>query len=306
MTPWRCPLCAAASAKAASSAPEVAIVKQDSEPLEVTESTHELRLESPSPTSKSYRCEAGHCFDIAREGYVNLLPVQQKKSLSPGDTIESLQARRRFLAGGFYQPLRDALTKVIAPCQTLIDLGCGEGYYTAALSKVAAEVIALDIAKPAIRMAAKAYPELRCAVASVAAVPLVDASADVITSIFAPVPLAEMLRLLRPGGQVVVVTPAPAHLFSYRQALFEQVHDHEPSKFAEAASEHFQVVLQKEVRYDISLDQAAINDLLLMTPYAWKANPARLSAVAQLQSLHTEAAFSVLVLSKPMLDLSGA
>ena len=88
--------------------------------------------------------------------------------------------------------------------------------------------------------------------------------------------------------------------------MFEQVHDHEPSKFAEAASEHFQVVLQKEVRYDISLDQAAINDLLLMTPYAWKANPVRLSAVAQLQSLHTEAAFSVLVLSKPMLDLGGA
>lgn len=304
MMPWRCPLCTAASAKAVNKKSD-ATVEQDSEPLEATEPTHELRLESTSPTSKSYRCEAGHCFDIAREGYVNLLPVQQKKSLSPGDTIESLQARRRFLDGGFYQPLRDALTEVIAPCQTLIDLGCGEGYYTAAFSHVASEVIALDIAKPAIRMAAKTYPALRCAVASVAAVPLADASADAITSIFAPVPLAEMLRLLRPGGQVIVVTPAPAHLFSYRQALFEQVHDHEPSKFAEAASEHFQVVLRKEIRYDISLDQAAINDLLLMTPYAWKANPVRLSAVAQLQSLHTEAAFSVLVLAKPMLDLGG-
>lgn len=305
MTPWRCPLCAATSAKAANTTLD-APGEQDSEPLESNELTHELRLESTSPTSKSYRCEAGHCFDIAREGYVNLLPVQQKKSLSPGDTIESLQARRRFLDGGFYQPLRDALTEVITPCQTLIDLGCGEGYYTAALNDVACEVIALDIAKPAIRMAAKTYPALRCAVASVAAVPLADASADAITSIFAPVPLAEMLRLLRPGGQVVIVTPAPAHLFSYRQALFEQVRDHEPSKFAEAASEHFQVVLQKEVRYDISLDQAAINDLLLMTPYAWKASPVRLSAVAQLQSLHTEAAFSVLVLSKPMLDLGSA
>ena len=161
MTPWRCPLCAAASIRAANTVPDAAIGEQDSEPLEVTESTHELRLESTSPTSKSYRCEAGHCFDIAREGYVNLLPVQQKKSLSPGDTIESLQARRRFLDGGFYQPLRDALTEVITPCQTLIDLGCGEGYYTAALNDVACEVIALDIAKPAIRMAAKTYPALR-------------------------------------------------------------------------------------------------------------------------------------------------
>lgn len=256
-------------------------------------------------TASSFRCAAGHCFDIAREGYVNLLPVQQKKSLSPGDTLDSLRARRRFLTQGFYQPLRDALVTHLASTHTVIDLGCGEGYYSAAMAAVAAEVIALDIAKPAIRLAAKTYPALRCAVASVAAVPLPVACADVITSIFAPVPLAEMQRLLKPGGFAVVVTPAPAHLFAYREALFEQVRDHEPSKFAEASRAHFHVISQSEIRYSIDLNQAALNDLLAMTPYAYKASPARRQAVAARDTLHTEAAFSVLVLTKPLLDLDG-
>jgi 23S rRNA (guanine745-N1)-methyltransferase len=285
MTPWRCPLC-------------VALPTAD-------EHTRALQIDSSSPISRSYRCGAGHCFDVAREGYVNLLPVQQKKSLSPGDTLESLQARRRFLAGGFYQPLRDALVELIAPCQTLIDLGCGEGYYSAALAQVAEQVIALDIAKPAIRLAAKTYPSLRCAVVSVAAVPLPDASADVVTSIFAPVPLTEIRRLLKPGGRAVVVTPAPAHLFAYREALFEEVRDHQPSKFADAASAHFQVLSQQEIRYEMCLDQAAINDLLEMTPYAYKASPERRACVSAQTTLRTEAAFSVLVLVKPLLDLDS-
>lgn len=283
MTPWCCPLCPGSS--------------------------HELIL-----GGGSYRCEAGHCFDVARESYVNLLPVQQKKSRSPGDSAESLQARRQFLAAGFYQPLRDALVALLArpassdadaepPSRTIIDLGCGEGYYSAAMTAVASEVIALDIAKPAIRLAAKTYPQLRCAVASVAAVPLPSACADVITSIFAPVPLAQMQRLLKPGGQAVVVTPAPAHLFAYRHALFGEVRDHVPAKFADAASAQFTVQAQTEVRYDIVLDHAAINALLPMTPYAYKASPERRRAVSEQSILHTEAAFSVLVLTKPLLDL---
>lgn len=274
MTAWQCPLCA----------------------------TDEALALSAVGAARSYHCGAGHCFDVAREGYVNLLPVQQKKSLSPGDTLASLQARRRFLAGGYYQPLRDDLVQRLSSADVVIDVGCGEGYYSAAMATVAAQVIAFDIAKPAMRLAAKTYPDLRCAVASSAAVPLPDACADVLTSIFAPVPLAEMRRLLKPGGRALIVTPAPAHLFAYREALFGQVRDHEPSKFAEAAQPHFQVLSQQEIRYDIGLNQAAIIDLLDMTPYAYKASPERRAQVAAMATLNTEAAFSVLMLTKPLSD----
>ena len=284
MTPWRCPLCSS-SGTTGIDPTSTALVRYAAE-----------------GGARSFRCSQGHCFDVAREGYVNLLPVQQKKSLSPGDTLESLQARRRFLSAGFYQHLRDALAARISAGQTVIDLGCGEGYYSAAMAQAGAEVIALDIAKPAIRLAAKSYPALRCAVASVAAVPLPDGCADVISSIFAPVPLAEMRRLLKPGGRALVVTPAPAHLFAYREALFEQVRDHEPSKFAEAATGQFDVLEQCENRQPICLSQTAIADLLLMTPYAYKASPERRAAVAAMATLHTEAAFSVLVLAKPLSD----
>ena len=103
------------------------------------------------------RCSAGHSFDIARQGYVNLLPVQQKRSLHPGDTREQVASRRRFLDTGLYAPICDALCETAAELGAsgpVLDVGCGEGYYAARLARaLGCELVGLDISKESVRCA---------------------------------------------------------------------------------------------------------------------------------------------------------
>lgn len=248
----------------------------------------------------SWRCEQGHGFDVAREGYVNLLPVQHKKSLSPGDTAESVQARRDFLAAGYYQPLRDALSGLLRPLgmMSLLDLGCGEGYYTGALREVVPAVVGLDIAKPAVRLAAKRHRDITWLVASGAQLPLADASLDGVSSLFSPLPVAEMTRVLQPGGHVLVVTPAREHLWAVREALFGEVRAHEPDKFLAGFESDFTLARREVVRSPLMLPQRALRDLLAMTPYAWKAKAERRAALEARDGFVTEAAFSVMLFQK--------
>ena len=247
--------------------------------------------------ARDWHCPSGHHFDVAREGYVNLLPVQQKKSRAPGDSPESLRSRRDFLEGGHYQPLRDAVVDLLRPLAIdhLLDIGCGEGYYTQALGGIAREVIGIDIAKPGIQLAARRHRDMTWLVASAAALPLEDASQDAVTSLFSPLPAAEIARVLRPGGHLLAVTPAPDHLWQLREALFGEVRAHVPDKFLAAFEQDFVLQQRVEVRAPLQLDQAALGHLVRMTPYAWKATPARRDDVLARAGFATEAAFSVLL-----------
>ena len=138
-----------------------------------------------APLSRSdnhYSCPQRHQFDLAKEGYVNLLPVQFKRSRDPGDSAEMMQARRAFLDAGHYQPLRDAIAERLrhyAPTD-LLDIGCGEGYYTHAFAAIASRSWGLDVSKPAIRAAAKRYPQVNFCVASSQRLPFSDASFDAV------------------------------------------------------------------------------------------------------------------------------
>ena len=110
---------------------------------------------------KVYVCPQGHSFDVARQGYCNLLPVTKKHSKSPGDTKEQVQARRAFLSGGFYRPIADMLCRLAVPLKpnTVVDAGCGEGYYLNTLREALpqADLLGLDISKEAVRCAAGRY-----------------------------------------------------------------------------------------------------------------------------------------------------
>ncbi|MFZ5723574.1 MAG: putative RNA methyltransferase [Pseudomonadota bacterium] len=242
-----------------------------------------------APDDRSWRCAQGHAFDTAREGYLNLLPVQQKKSRAPGDNPEMVRARRAFLAAGHYAPLRDAVLDLLRPLQprTLLDIGCGEGWYTGALRTVAADVTGLDLSKDAVRLAAKQHPGIRWLVAGSSALPLADASMDVVTSLFSPLPAAEIARVLKPGGHLLVVTPGPRHLWALREALFDEVRPHAPEKFVEQLAPRFELVQQVDVAFDLTLDQSALQDLLTMTPYAWRADKARRN-VTEIRQLRAE------------------
>lgn len=249
---------------------------------------------------KTWRCLNGHAFDVAREGYVNLLPVQHKKSLSPGDTADSVAARRRFLGAGHYQPLQEAVAALLRELQpdSLLDLGCGEGYYTQAMRQEVPSVCGVDIAKPAVQLAARQQKDVTWLVASAALLPFADASLALVSSLFSPLPVAEMLRVLKPNGHVLMVTPAPDHLWQLRQGLFEQVRAHEPDKFLSAFHDDFVLASRQRVEAPLTLTQAALIDLLAMTPYAWKATAERRSVLENNENFQTLAAFDVMLFKR--------
>jgi 23S rRNA (guanine745-N1)-methyltransferase len=249
----------------------------------------------------AWRCTEGHAFDVAREGYVNLLPAHHKHSKDPGDRPDSLQARRAFLDAGHYAPLRSAIVERLSALRpsNLLDIGCGEGYYTAAMADQASATVGLDIAKPAIRLAAKRYSGITWVVGSGARLPVASESVDMVCTLFTPLHEAEMARVLRPGGRVLMVTPEAAHLHDLRAALFDVVEPHEPDKFRKGFEPMFDPAGQQTVRYPLALPAPDVKWLLEMTPYAWKARPERRVALeAREDGLQTEAAFSILEFTK--------
>lgn len=249
---------------------------------------------------KVWRCEKGHSFDVAREGYVNLLPVQHKNSRDPGDDPQMVLARREFLQAGYYQPLRDAVLKLLAPlkAQSVLDIGCGEGYYTDVFTQVASEVVGLDIARPAVRLAAKRYPGITWLVGSGALLPIANASIDIISNMFTQLHIDEMQRVLKPHGYVLVVTPAPDHLWSMREQLFDEVRAHDPDKFMAGFDASFELQSHQQVRFDLSLNQQGLRQLLQMTPYAWKAKQEKREVLESMAALTTEAAFSLILFKR--------
>lgn len=221
---------------------------------------------------RQYQCSNKHSFDLAKEGYVNLLPVQQKKSLDPGDNSAMMQARRAFLQAGWYASVARqaaAMLSAVKP-QQLLDLGCGEGYYSGILQQQLSlqQLHGIDISKAAIRFAAKHYPKGHFAVASAYQLPFAADQFDAIVRIYAPSLLNELQRVLKVGGYLLTVTPAPEHLLQIKQALYNEVKLHR-SDIAELAG--FQHLQRQQLSF--TLDQLSAEDLMhliTMVPLGWK------------------------------------
>ncbi|HCS64077.1 MAG TPA: rRNA guanine-N1-methyltransferase [Cellvibrio sp.] len=221
-------------------------------------------------------CVNRHQFDRAKEGYFNLLPVQNKHSLEPGDAKEQLQARRQFLQAGFFESLKLRLQELVpATTETLVDIGCGEGYFTAGFSEVMprAQVYGIDIAKAGVRLAAKTSKErtgLTYCVASSFDLPLADDSMDVVTRIYAPSKDSELYRVIKPGGKLVIVAPGENHLLALRSRIYKEVRPHSlpetPAGFVRAE--------QHRVEEDLRVGERDMRaSFLAMTPFAWKLAP---------------------------------
>lgn len=231
-------------------------------------------------TGRQWSC-GRHVFDCAKEGYVNLLPVQFKRSLHPGDNAEMMQARRRFLDEGHYQPLREHLIHcidaVLAENATaLLDIGCGEGYYTGALAAHLGKtrslrVYGLDIAKTAVQRAARRYGGVAFCVASSRRLPFAASSLDAILKIYAPCNEDELQRTVNAGGWVITVSPGPRHLWQLKAEVYDEVRLH-PSKPENLNG--FTLVKETSLAYDMTLSGAQAAALLQMTPFAWRASEA--------------------------------
>lgn len=256
--------------------------------------------EALSLSERTWRCINNHSYDVAKQGYVNLHVVQHKHSKNPGDTPESVQARRAFLSAGFYAPLQQAVVEKIRDLriENLLDIGCGEGYYTDAMQAEVLQCVGVDIAKNAVQVAAKLNKEVTWVVGTGATLPVLDHSIDLCTSLFSPIPQDEILRVLKPEGYLMVVTPAPNHLYAMREALFEEVNAHEPNKFVEQLQQHFELIEQPIVESTFELDQAQLKNLIAMTPYAYKAKLEKRQALEQLEKISLTASFQIYVFKK--------
>lgn len=251
-------------------------------------------------TEKTWRCINNHSYDVAKQGYVNLHVVQHKHSKNPGDTVESVQARRAFLSAGFYAPLQQAVVKKIRELriESLLDIGCGEGYYTNAMQAEVLQCVGVDIAKNAVQVAAKLNKKVTWVVGTGATLPVLNASIDLCTSLFSPIPKQEILRVLKPNAYLMVVTPATEHLYAMREALFEEVNPHESQKFVDQLADAFELVDQSVVDAPFTVQQTDLKNLIAMTPYAYKAKPERRQALEQNEHFELKGQFQIYLFKK--------
>ena len=243
-------------------------------------------------SGNSYLCPQRHQFDRAKEGYVNLLPVQHKRSRDPGDSAEMMQARRAFLDAGHYQPLRDAVSAKLRAMKPehLLDIGCGEGYYTHAFADEAQVTWGLDVSKTAIRYGAKRYPQVDFCVASSQRLPFADNSMDAVVRIYAPCNPQELKRVVKPGGWVITVTPGPRHLVELKGLIYNEVQRHAPhSEVLDG------VTLQSHdaLAYPMQLAGQEAVTLLQMTPFAWRAKPEVWEKLAQQTQFACQTDFAI-------------
>jgi len=250
-------------------------------------------------SGKTYTCQNQHSFDLAKEGYLNLLPVQYKHSKEPGDSKQMMTARREFLEAGFYEPMAKTVAMMINANRTvgqnmrLLDLGCGEGYYSRKIASYCNhhEQIALhgiDIAKFAIAAAAKKQPNARFIVASSNWLPYTDQYFDFVLRVFAPSDDDELKRVLKSSGHLLTVTPGPRHLWQLKEFIYAEVKEHASESLV---PQGFERLTTQRISYKITPNPQQRMALLQMTPFAWRANESVQQSLSSVSELEIETDF---------------
>jgi len=239
-------------------------------------------------SADGYKCEGNHSFDVAREGYVNLLLAHKKHSKEPGDSPEMMLSRRRFLDLGHYNKVSDGINEAIAGTlersvheegYSILDAGCGEGFYLKRLkdflvsrpgNKIPIDYYGVDISKFGVRQATKRDKTMDWFVASIVDLPFAPSSFDVVLNVFSPIIFGEFSRVLQETGIVVIVSPGPRHLNGLREIIYPEAREHAESAMVEQAKGLFELASATMVNYRIELaNNKEIMDLLAMTPYFW-------------------------------------
>jgi 23S rRNA (guanine745-N1)-methyltransferase len=243
----------------------------------------------------TWRCASGHSFDIASQGYTNLLPVQHKRSRDPGDSKEMVAARQRFLSAGFYQPIAAAVSRAVladlpaGASSSCLDAGCGEGYYLRQLAAAVPDdqtlaLLGLDISKWAVLAAAKQDKRPSWVVGSNAKLPVLPNTLDRVLCLFGFPVYPEFARVLKPGGLLLQVDAGPDHLRELREIIYPSL---KPERTAETSTpQGFSRLPTETLRFPIELTHAGqIADLLAMTPHLHRAKAEGRAAAAALTAL---------------------
>lgn len=262
--------------------------------------------QSLNKADNRYVCANNHSFDIAKEGYIHLLPVHKMHSKIPGDTKEMVKARSEFLNAGYYRVFSDMLNKLafkFTPDKAAVaDAGCGEGYYTKNLYDYLVRhnrkvnLSAFDISKFAVKAAAKKDKNISFAVASIFDIPIKNETIDLVINIFAPIVDKEFLRILKPKGKLIIAVPGEYHLWELKKLVYDEPYINE---YKETDYDGFRFIDRISVKDNISLaDGNMVSNLFSMTPYYWKTDKKGSEKVKNCERLNTQIHFDFLIYEK--------
>lgn len=249
---------------------------------------------------RTWRCENRHSFDIAKEGYVNLLSAHRSGD-TIGDNKEMVRSRRDFLNKGYYEPLARAVTECLSRYSSdgdsVLDICCGEGYYTAyAAEQLERDFYGFDLSKNMVRLAAKRSCGAAFFVANIASVPICDYAVKAAFHLFAPFHAAEFGRILADDGVILTTIPGRDHLLGLKKILYDEPYlndEKEPSAEGLAAVERIRV------RSEITLDNRDdILSLFQMTPYYYHTPTEGMNRLNSCESLSTPIEFVIIVYRK--------
>ena len=242
-------------------------------------------------------CCNRHSFDIAREGYVNLLRSSKSGDLI-GDSKQSARSRRDFLNKGYYSLLKDALVSLFSDKQgSVLDICCGEGYYTSALGQnPALSVYGFDISREMVRLAAK-RGNATYFVANLASIPVADASFDYAIHLFAPFQEKEFIRVLKSGGKIYTVIPGEKHLYGIKQIVYHTPY-YNDEKLPQTDVLKLKNIQKISSRITLSSHED-IQAVFQMTPYYYRTSPEDKSKLDLCNMLDTDIEFVIAEYEKP-------
>jgi len=244
----------------------------------------------------SFRCPSAHTYDLSKDGYINLLPVQFKPSADPGDSRSMVSARRSVMQSGLFEPvscrvcdLVEGALLTIADGALIVDAGCGEGYYTHQIQKRLTtqcssgssssaqfgpgSILGVDISKWAIRAAARQYRDLSWAVANNKRLPIVRGSVGLITSLFGFECWNEWATQQTKDQQVLVVSAGPTHLLEIRELIYETVAIHDSPLFPEARLAGYSQIHHESFTCQRPITEPSLlTKVVAMTPHAHRVN----------------------------------
>lgn len=249
-------------------------------------------------------CALGHSYDKSKKGYFNLL--LSRGGGVHGDNKMMVDARRDFLGKGYYAPLAERVADLVLEnsptAAAVLDVGCGEGYYTDYFERALASrdgesnVFGFDISKDAVIRAARKNPALSLAVASAYDMPISDGAVDVAVNMFSPLAREELLRTLKPGGVFIMAIPGKEHLFGLKSALYDTPYKNEVQ---DTALSGFELLKTENISYNITLDNTEdILNLFRMTPYAYRTSSVGRERIESLKNLETPIEFITFVYKK--------
>ena len=248
----------------------------------------------------SYHCKNRHSFDIAKEGYVNLLAVNKKNSKAPGDNKEMLVARKDFLNSGAYNQLLEKILYIIEQYNrtqsVILEAGCGEGYYISNIKNNLkdAQCFGFDISKEAIKLASKRSRDVNFYVASGYEPNIKEKSVDVLIVIFAPFAQDEYNKLLADDGICIVVKPNTNHLIELKNQLYDNIKQVKPSVYNK-----FYIDSTYNLTYTFKPTEENLYNLFKMTPFFYRVSEEKKQKLQKnLKNLPIKADFLIEVLKK--------